>query len=112
MGRVDNKLLIGAEYTSNGNLGRGVYYDDLRYAPTWREYRYDEIPFQYNYLVYLEDNLRAPQVRQSSLELMAGARGGRTSIGNSVYSTNWYILSRFNPQFTFLDKPNQHLSRK
>lgn len=112
MGRVDNKLLIGAEYTSNGNLGRGVYYDDLRYAPTWREYRYDEIPFQYNYSVYLEDNLRAPLVGQSSLELMAGARGDLTSIRNSVYSTNWNISPRFNAQLTFLDKPNQHLSLK
>ena len=40
-GRVLNKLFVGADFSGTGNNGRGTYYEDMRVAPTWREYRYD-----------------------------------------------------------------------
>ena len=47
--------MLGGEYNGSGNNGKGLYYDDMRYAPTWRPYRYDELPFMHNYAVYMED---------------------------------------------------------
>ena len=32
-----SRLLAGVEYAGSKNRGRGTYYDDMRYAPTWRE---------------------------------------------------------------------------
>ena len=43
-GKVMSRLMAGAEWTGSKNHGRGTYYEDMRYAPTWREYRYDELP--------------------------------------------------------------------
>ena len=43
-GKVMSRMMVGAEYTGSRNNGRGTYYDDMRYAPTWREYRYDDLP--------------------------------------------------------------------
>lgn len=36
-GRVKNKVLAGIDFTGSGNKGRGLYYDDMRVAPSWRE---------------------------------------------------------------------------
>ena len=43
-GKVMSRMMVGAEYSGSRNNGRGTYYDDMRYAPTWREYRYDNLP--------------------------------------------------------------------
>jgi hypothetical protein len=50
-----NRIMAGAEWSATGNKGRGLYYDDMRYAPTWREYRYDELPWMHNVALYAED---------------------------------------------------------
>ena len=115
LGTIDNKLLAGGEFTAHDNLGRGIYYGDLRYAPTWREYRYDQIPSQNNYALYVEDNVRFPLAGQTSLELMGGVRAELTSIRNSVYKTNWNLSPRLNAQYTLVEAPDQpveHLSLK
>ena len=52
---VTNRIMAGAEWTATGNNGRGLYYDDLRYAPSWREYRYDQLPWMHNVALYAED---------------------------------------------------------
>ena len=31
-GKVQNRIKLGANFTSSGNLGRGLYYEDMRYA--------------------------------------------------------------------------------
>ena len=32
-GKFRNRLLVGGEWTSSKNRGRGTYYADMRYAP-------------------------------------------------------------------------------
>ena len=54
-GKVMSRLMAGAEWTGSKNRGRGTYYEDMRYAPTWREYRYDELPAMNNVALYAEE---------------------------------------------------------
>ena len=56
-GKFRNRLLVGGEWTSSKNRGRGTYYADMRYAPSWREYRYDALPSLNNIAIYAEDKL-------------------------------------------------------
>ena len=105
-GKVLNKLMAGADYTGNKNNGRGTYYDDMRYAPTWREYRYDELPAMNNLALYVEDKVSVPTGKRSVMELTAGLRNDITFISNSDYGTVSSLSPRFNGRYVFWR--NQH----
>jgi len=94
-------LLLGAEYTGSHNKGRGTYYDDLRYAPTWREYRYDELPAMNNLALYAEEKIIIPTSKQATFELTAGLRDDITIIGGSDYGTVSSLSPRFNARYVF-----------
>lgn len=104
-GNISNKVMLGIEYKRSGNKGRGVYYDDMRYADTWREYRYDKLPFMNNIAAYAEDRLSVP-VRngKSTLEVVAGLRADITSLGESEYGTVGSISPRASAKYTFWKK--------
>ena len=103
--------MLGAELNSSGNKGRGLYYDDMRYAPTWREYRYDELPFLNNIAGYLEDRITLPLGgNSSSLELTAGVRSDITYIKNSEYGTANSFSPRFNAQYTLWKNADKWVS--
>lgn len=108
-----NKIMIGADFTRSGNKGKGIYYDDLRYAPTWREYRYDEIPFMNNIALYAEEKLTLPIIDISTLEILGGIRSDITHISQSEYGTVGNVSPRINAKYTFWknsDKLVQDLS--
>ena len=94
---IRNKVLLGAELTGSQNNGRGTYYDDMRYAPTWREYRYDELPAMNNLALYVED-----KVIWDKIELTAGLREDITFIKGSDYGTVSSFSPRFNGRYIFL----------
>ncbi len=98
-GRVLNKLMVGADYTGNRNNGRGTYYDDMRYAPTWREYRYDELPSMNNLALYAEEKVSIPTTKKSTLELTAGLRNDLTIIKGASYGTVGSLSPRFNGRY-------------
>ncbi len=100
-GNVVNRLKIGGEYKVNGNDGRGTYYDNMRYAPTWREYRYDELPWVRNMALYAEDKITVGTGKASSLQLTAGLRNDITKISRSEYGTVSSISPRFNAKYVF-----------
>ena len=52
---ISSNLLVGTEWKGEENAGRGEYYNDMRYAPTWREYRYDGVPMMNNVSAYAEE---------------------------------------------------------
>ena len=116
-GRVLNKLMVGAEYKGSGNNGRGTYYENMRYAPTWRPYRYNELPWTRNLAIYAEekvtvltsstDSQRAPH---SSLQLTAGLRDDITMISGSDYGNVSSISPRFNTKYTFWEKRDAWVS--
>jgi len=108
-GKLNNSLVYGGEFNVNGNSGKGDYYDDLRYAPTWREYRYDQESFTRNYAFYAEDALNIP-FNKSNLQLVAGIRGEITDINGSEYGAvnNW--SPRVNAKYTFWENENRLVS--
>ena len=100
-GHVLNKLMAGVEYTGSKNQGRGLYYEDMRYAPTWREYRYDKLPTLSNIALYVEDKVSLATSRLSTFELTAGLREDITLISNSDYGTVSSLSPRVNGRYIF-----------
>ena len=94
-------LMIGVEYTGSRNNGRGTYYDDMRYAPTWREYRYDQLPSLNNLALYAEEKVSLPTGKLSTLELTAGLRDDITLISGSDYGTVGSLSPRVNSRYVF-----------
>ncbi|ADV43136.1 TonB-dependent receptor domain-containing protein [Bacteroides helcogenes] len=107
---ITNKLMLGTEINSTGNKGRGLYYNDMRYAPTWRQYRYDELPFLNNIATYIEDNITLPVGRLSSLHMTVGLRSDITYIKNSEYQTANSLSPRFNIKYTVWKKADKWVS--
>jgi outer membrane receptor protein involved in Fe transport len=97
-----NRVLLGAEMSSTGNLGRGTYYDDMRYAPTWREYDLSKQSFMNNYSIFLEEKADVKLKNGGSIDVMAGVRYDITSIRNSEYGTNGNFSPRLNVKYNIL----------
>ena len=108
--RIQSILMLGAEYTGSRNNGKGVYYDDMRYAVNgWREYRYKDLPTMHNLAMYVEEKLRVPIGKLSSLELTAGIRDDVTMIAESEYGTVSSISPRFNGRYVFWKNQKDYL---
>ena len=99
--KVMSRLMLGAEYKDSRNNGRGTYYEDLRYAPTWRKYRYDNLPALNNIALYAEEKISIPTSKLSTLEITAGLRDDITIINGSEYGTVSSLSPRFNGRYTF-----------
>ena len=96
-----SRLLVGAEYTGSHNEGRGKHYADMRLAPTWREYRYDQLPAMHNMALYAEAKLSLPTTKHSTAELTAGLRDDITMISGSDYGTVSSLSPRANTRYIF-----------
>lgn len=106
---INNHLLIGGEWTSSSNSGRGTYYADMRYAPTWRPYLYSDLPAIRNYALFAEDRVHV-RFPHSSLRLMAGLRSDITAIAGSEYNNLNSLSPRFTAEYSFFEKVHQKLS--
>lgn len=100
-GTVLSRLMLGAEYTGSRNNGRGLYYDDMRYAPDWQEYRYSDLPTMHNLALYVEEKVTIPTAKRSGFELTAGLRNDITLIHGSDYGTVSSLSPRFNSRYVF-----------
>ncbi len=100
-GTLRNRMMVGAQYSGSRNNGRGTYYERLELAPTWREYRYDELPTMNNLALYAEEKLSLPTGQLSTLELTAGLRDDITLISGSDYGTVSSLSPRFNSRYVF-----------
>lgn len=108
-GIVSNNILLGGDYNVSQNNGRGSYYNDLKYAPTWRPYRYDQESAIHNYAYYIEDKLKIP-VKSSSVQVVGGLRQDITHINGSEYGTVSSLSPRVNAQFTFWERKRKLFS--
>lgn len=99
-GAVNNKLKLGADWSSDVNFGKGEYSEDLSTAPSYRTYDYSEIPSMDNLALFAEDNLFIPAGKESHLNLIAGLRSESTSIHGSEYGTTTSLSPRFNAKYT------------
>ncbi|WP_297089608.1 carboxypeptidase-like regulatory domain-containing protein [uncultured Draconibacterium sp.] len=107
-GEFINRIKVGGEVSFSGNYGKGEFYDDLRYAPTWREYRYDEQPFVNNYSFYAEDKVIFP-VFGNQMDIQAGIRSDITSIKGTEYGTVQGWSPRINAQYVLYENKNSLL---
>ena len=98
---LNSRLKLGVDYTGSRNNGKGTYYEDLRYAPTWRPYEYDALPTLHNVAAYAEAKVIVPIGQLASWELTAGLRDDMTLISGSDYGTVNSLSPRFNSRFIF-----------
>lgn len=99
--RINNRIMAGVEWAATGNNGSGLYYDDLRFAPTWREYRFDELPWMHNVAAYAEDRFTlSTSDHGSELLVAAGMRADITRISKSEYGTVSSWSPRLNVKYT------------
>ena len=99
--RIYNKVSVGADYTGSRNLGRGTYYEEARLTPTWRPYRYHELPTLNNLAVYAEERLNIPTGKLSNMELTVGVRNDISHIAGSAYGTASTLSPRANLRYVF-----------
>ena len=100
---VSSNLLAGVEFRGDGNLGRGEYYNDMSVAPTWREYRLDELPYVNNIAAYIEEEMVLP-LGKSNLQLKAGLRNDMTVISGSYYGNVSGLSPRLSFKYSFGNK--------
>lgn len=105
-GNANNKVKLGADWTGDGNYGRGIYSEDIATAPTYREWLYSDKPFMHNLALYAEDNLMLP-LGQGRLNLIAGLRQDNTFIRNSAYGTVSSLSPRFNVKYTVFSEKDR-----
>ena len=108
-GGLMSRMMVGAEYTGSRNNGRGTYYDDMRYAPTWREFRHDDLPTLHNLALYAEEKITIKTCRLSRMELTAGLRNDITMIDGSDYGTVNSLSPRFNGRYVFWQNRRRQL---
>ena len=109
VGKANNKIKLGADWSTDRNFGIGAYSPEMATAPTFREYRYCDVPTMHNVGAYLEDNLMLP-VGKGRLNLIAGLRSDNTLIRGSAYGTTSSLSPRFNAKYIIL--PRQGRERK
>ena len=98
-GKVNNKIKLGADWTTDRNFGIGANSLEMETAPTFREYRYSDVPTMHNVGVYLEDNIMIP-VGTGHINLIAGLRNDNTIIRGSAYGVTSSLSPRFNAKYT------------
>lgn len=107
---VFNHVMLGAEYSYAHNRGRGEYYDNMRLAPTWREYLLYKTPAMNNLSIFLEDNLNIKTTKISQLKLTAGVRSDITMIKGSDYGSVAAFSPRLNLRYVFWEDRNHVVS--
>jgi len=92
------KTMLGVEFNTRGNNGRGEYY--MSAAPAYfRERKYSDIPFMNDLSLFFEEKVTLP-FKSTTLELTAGARLNKMVV--TGYDYNPTIDPRFNAKYTIL----------
>ena len=91
-GAVKSVLKAGVQWKSDGNIGRGEYYEDPALAANgYRPRPYTDYPYMHNLAVYAEEKLS-----WKGLEVSAGLRGERTFIEGTQYKNLQTLSPRLN----------------
>lgn len=103
-GDVSNRILLGADFKSDGNVGEGKtfgentppfknnQYDNSTYRPR----SYKDIPFINQFGAYVEDNFKWNLCGSNELNIQAGVRFDHTSVVGSI------ITPRVNASLEFI----------
>ncbi|MDD4293260.1 MAG: TonB-dependent receptor [Bacteroidales bacterium] len=96
--KIRFKSMLGLEFNTKGNNGRGVYYTSA--APAYfRERNYSDIPFMNDLSLFFEEKVTLP-FKSTTLEVTAGARLNKMVI--TGYDYNPTIDPRFNGKYIVL----------
>ncbi len=101
--KVNNKVKYGAEWAVDKNYGIGEYTEEMATAPSFRQWRFCDIPAMHNVAAYLEDNLMIHTGGDSHLNLIAGVRWDNTIVPGSAYGTTSSLSPRFNGKYTLFN---------
>lgn len=99
-----NKFMLGVEWTSKGNEGKGRTFDE-QFIPSqhMRPRSFKDIPYVHEYTIFAEDKVSVP-IGKGSLELSAGVR--LTNIEAEGVDYDMAVDPRFNARLLFLNKPH------
>lgn len=100
LGKVNNKFKVGVDWSTDKNFGTGEYTEDMATAPSYREWRFCDVPAMHNIGAYAEDNFMLNFGRDSRFNLIAGIRNDNTVIAGSAYGTTSSLSPRFNAKYT------------
>ena len=97
---ANNKVKYGAEWAVDKNFGIGPYTEEMATAPTFRQWRFCDVPAMHNVAAYIEDNFMLHTGGNSRLNLIAGLRWDNTIIPSSAYGATSSLSPRFNAKYT------------
>ncbi|MDE5986617.1 MAG: TonB-dependent receptor [Prevotella sp.] len=99
--QIVNKFTVGMELNTSRNAGRGVYYEDMSLAPTWRPYDYSLLPAMRNLALFVEDRLTIGRA-----VVTAGLRDDMTMLRGSDYGTVTSLSPRVSARYTLFKGKN------
>ena len=105
--RMESHAKAGVDYTASGNEGRGLYYDEASFAPTWREARYDTLPYIHNLAVYAEEQAALQLAHKQDIRFSFGLREEVTHIAGSDYGTVSSLSPRGSVQYGIRGKKKE-----
>ena len=93
-GDVSNRIVVGADFKTDGNVGKGKTWDPTcppyrnlsYYNSTFRPREYKDIPFINQFGAYLEDNFKWSIGGTHDFQLQAGVRFDNASVVGSTIS--------------------------
>lgn len=93
-GHVNNRILIGADFKSDGNVGKGKTYDPSTppyrsvygHNSSFRPRSYKDIPFVNQFGAYMEDNFKWAIGGTHNLNIQAGVRYDHASVVGGILS--------------------------
>lgn len=98
--QIESKSKLGLDFTHSGDIGKGTYYHELKHAPTWRSYPYNQVPFTSNLAIFLEERIVFSLQKRQKVQLQGGLRSDNTWIKNSMYGMVNSWSPRFNAKYT------------
>ena len=101
--KITSKFKLGADFTGSGNEGKGEYYGNRAYTPTWREHRYSDDPYLNNFAVYAEESFKYRFNKEQSLQITGGLRNNYTFVKDSKYGNVNALSPRFKLKHTIIN---------
>lgn len=110
-GRVGSHLKLGLHLDGTRNFGRGLTYESLEKAPSWRPWPYSSLPAMHNLAAFVEEAVNIP-IGRTRLNLTGGLRWDNTLLKGSRYPNVSSLSPRANLKYTFIEKGKtvRHLS--
>ena len=102
------KTIVGVEFNTKGNKGRGEYYEGDAKPQFFRERKYSDVPFMTDISAFAEEKMTIP-IGKTSFEFVAGVRANQMIIKGYNYDPT--IDPRFNAKYNFIQNKRKGILR-